>query len=399
MRKFSSLAQLSSLFLLWRAMLFLIGALAAIFFVYQPTFTPGEWAAKNLPQWLYSWANFDGAHYLTIINEGYLKTDLIQAFFPGFPLSARVITGSGLSPLLAGLILSNLAMFLLIIFWFRFLRLTFSKEQAFIGTLILLTFPTSFFLGAFYNESMFMLLTIGAFLAAAQKRWIITGVLIALATATRVVGIVLVPALLIEIYLQANGANTLSDVWRFVKQKQIVISLKTTYKNYWPAIILVLSGSVGLITYMLYLRQNFNDPLYFFHVQNEFGGFRSEKLIMYPQVVWRSLKILATNALSWRYLTYFQEALAGIVGMGALLYALKSVRLSWVIYSIGIMIIPAFTGTFSSMPRYILPAFALMILLTQVLAPRTRLLYVYLIISAILLAINTMLFVQGYWVA
>lgn len=392
--------RLSGLIILWRAILFALGAAAAFLLTYKPSF-PYAYSRlpdTHLPRWLYSWANFDGVHYLTIIKEGYLKTELIQVFFPAFPILARILTFSGISPIMACLILGNLAMLLLSFMWFHFLSYNFSRQQAFRGVLLLITFPTAFYLGAVYSESIFMLLSIGAFYAAGKKRWLITGALVALATATKVVGIVLVPALLLEIYLQTNKVETLADLWQIWKRKDVWPTIIKTLKNK-REIALVLLGSLGLLGYMLYLQLNFGDPLYFFHVQNEFGGFRSESLVMYPQVVWRSIKILATNALDWRYLTYFQEALAGIGGMIALLWALKSVRLSWVIYSLGIIIIPTLTGTFSSMPRYLLPAFALQILLIQIFSKYEKLFYLYLAISAVLLAINTMLFIQGYWVA
>jgi len=46
----------------------------------------------NLSQVLYSWANFDGAHYINIARDGYHQFD--QAFFPLYPLMIRALGGS-----------------------------------------------------------------------------------------------------------------------------------------------------------------------------------------------------------------------------------------------------------------------------------------------------------------
>ena len=51
------------------------------------------------------------------------------------------------------------------------------EEIAERAVLLLLLFPTSFFLTAFYTEGLFLLLTVGAFLAARRGRWAVAGAL------------------------------------------------------------------------------------------------------------------------------------------------------------------------------------------------------------------------------
>lgn len=92
------------------------------------------------------------------------------------------------------------------------------------------------------------------------------GVLAALASATKIVGIFLFPILL----------------WKLAKEEKKTVS----------KILSVLLSPLGLISYMFYLWKEYGDPLMFFHVQPFFGAHRSgEEMILSPQVIYRYLKI------------------------------------------------------------------------------------------------------------
>jgi hypothetical protein len=65
-------------------------------------------------------------------------------------------------------------------------------EQAVLLTAI---FPFSFFFGMVYTESLFLLLTVVSFYGFRSRRWLLGGASGALATATRVNGILILPAL------------------------------------------------------------------------------------------------------------------------------------------------------------------------------------------------------------
>jgi hypothetical protein len=160
---------------------------------------------------------------------------------------------------------------------------------------------------------------------------------------------------------------------------------------------------LGLLIYMYYLWINFADPFYFFTVQSQFGAGRQNQLILWPQAVWRYLKILATaRPIDWKYYIYVQEFL---FSLGALYYLIKAffkkiLSLAWVLFSLGAYFLPTLTGNFSSMPRYILLCWPIFFYLVKDFSNWHKLYKVlYLTISLILLIINTMLFIQGYWVA
>lgn len=388
------------IFIVWRSVLFGLGAIADRFLEYKPTFPYADTLLTryDLPRWVYSWANFDGVHYITITEKGYFGTGLVQAFFPFYPWLLRIgylATDKHLNTLLFGLIVSNIATYIAAVVWFGFLADTLGRKKAWIGLALFFCFPTALFWGAFYTESIFFAAVVGAFWAIRRQHWWLATLLTCIATSTRVVGIFLVPALFIEVWQQWQDIQ--DPQWKkvpFIKQFKIFI------QEHWRILLLLLWGSAGLVAYMIYLYFIFNDPLYFLHVQSEFGAGRQVGIVVYPQVAWRAIKILlTTDHTNWRYYTSVLEFLAGSLGLLGLLCAAKKTRISYVLFSLGAFLLPTVTGTFSSMPRYILVCFPLYLILIEVLAERKVIRALVFTVFILTLIINTFLFVQGYWLS
>jgi len=368
-------------FFIWRVALFLLWFPAAILLKYAPSFAgPESLLIYHFPSWIYAWANFDGVHYLTIAQTGYLGTGLIQAFFPFYPLVIRTLTEIQNNFLLNSLIVSNLS-FLFVIFLFKKL-LNLDKQKSLIAIYLLLLFPTSFFFGAAYNEALFMVFVLASFILSRKKMWFFAGLMVALASATRLVGIFLLPSLL----------------WEFFQTKKF--SRIFQFKPLLKAFALSILASSGLGLYMLYLNHDFADPLYFFHLQADFGAGRQESLVLYPQVVWRSVKILLTaRPFDLHYLIYIQEFLVGLGSLAILLLGRNKVRLSYLIFALPAFLLPTLTGTFSSLPRYVLVCFPLLIILGEYLNKNKTLKLFWFLFSGLFLILNTMLFLRGYWVS
>lgn len=342
---------------------------------YTPTF---PYAQDLLPQFgprlLTTWAQFDGVHYLTIITKGYHAADLIQAFFPGYPLLVNLASlNNHINPLIIGLYIS-LSSFILSLYFLYQLILLDKSISANKIIIALLLFPTSFFFIAFYTESFFFLCVILSFYLARKRRWALAGIFGALASFTRLTGIFLIPALIYEWLSQKPTKRSHLDfVYTFI-----------------PAI--------GLGIYMLYLWQQFSDPLLFVHVQSQFGVARTtNQLILWPQVVYRYLKILLTlqpNIHS--YLITLQELAAGTLGFFALIVAWFKVRRSYVIFALLSFFLPTLTGTFTSLPRYLLVLFPIYFVIAK-LPKKSYLLTLF--VFAILFFVNIVFFTQGLWVA
>jgi Gpi18-like mannosyltransferase len=371
-----------NLFLIWLIFLSLVVILADKFLVYKPSFPyAAEFSRYGLSKSISKLANFDGVHYLTISEKGYLGTGLIQAFFPLYPILMRVANYSFHNYLISGLAVSHLFALLSFYSFYYLVRMDNGKKIALTALMIFASFSTSFYLRSLYGESLFLTLIFGSLIAAKKKHYLLSGILGGLASATRIVGIFIFPSLLFLI---------------FTKDKK-------NLKAYFQVSLSVL----GLLAYMIYLKIYFGDFLFFFHLQEKFGASRQTNLILYPQVVYRYLKIFITvRPTDLKYYAYVQEFFLSISSLIILLAAtLQTLRkkiklnLAYLIFAFGAYFLPTFTGNFSSMPRYILVCFPMFIYLAMILEKKPKLKFLYLTSSLIFLIINLLLFSQGYWIA
>lgn len=145
------------------------------------------------------WFGWDSANYGKIAMRGYVQS-WMPAYAPGLPALERGVNAlTGLSPALAGELISLLATFITFgLFWVLAER-EMGRAAAQRSLLYLAIFPTAFFLLTPYPESLVLAFTCGAFLAMRQGHWIISGLLIALATLTHYTGIVLLLPFIVEI--------------------------------------------------------------------------------------------------------------------------------------------------------------------------------------------------------
>jgi len=322
---------------------------------------------------LWSFGNFDGVHYLLLSEKGYVF-GLTQAFFPFYPLLIRWLALIIHNRILVGLLISHFSLVGALILLFKLVKLDFSSTVAKKTILSLIFFPTAFFFLSIYTESLFLFLLLGSFYLIRQKKFWLAGVVGAIASATRLVGIFLVIAFLYEWWLTSKR-----------RISQLVASLLPTG---------------GLLIYMNYLGIKFGDPLMFAHVQAEFGAGRSsERLILLYQVFWRYLKMIFTvDRSNPIYFTVWLEFLSAFIFLLLLAWAWhKGERKSYLLFAILAYLLPTLTGTFSSMPRYVLVLFPAFIMLGRI---KSAFWYsLWLLISASLLIISTALFTRGYWIS
>lgn len=136
---------------------------------------------------------WDGSWYVQIARQGYGEESGVMAFFPGYPLSIRLVaavTGlsDGTAAVLAALAWGALASVLL---WALSSAL---GDRAFAdrSTALFAFFPGSFVFTMAYSEPMMLAAAIGCLLCLHERRWVIAGLCGAVATATRPNAVVLV---------------------------------------------------------------------------------------------------------------------------------------------------------------------------------------------------------------
>jgi Gpi18-like mannosyltransferase len=370
-------------FLTWRTLLFVFVILAVLIVPVQEGFLGGGLLYEKFP-YFWGWINFDGEHFLALPYEGYRP--LTYFYFPFYPLLTWLVaqfTGGGfLSLASSGLIVSNASFLVALFGLWKLLGMDKKKNIRNIVILLLLVFPTSFYFGSFYTESLFLALVVWSFYLARKKRWILAGVLGAFAGATRLVGLALIPALFIEMLLQRKESGK---------------------QNLSKPIAGLLIVPLGILAYMYFLKVKTGDPLEFFHAVGIFGQQRSTQMVLLPQVFYRYfVKILPNiNYLYFPivFVTYL-EIITALVFLGLVVASFFKLRASYAIYFAVGYLIPTLSGSFSSLPRYVLVLFPAFILLADYISKKSKVLQFFVFsILFICLIIATSLFIRGYWVS
>ena len=158
-------------------------------------------------------ARWDSVWYLEIAHEGY-DGGPDTAFFPLYPLLVRtlVLPDPSEAALLVSAYVVSLACFAGALWLLqRLVELELGRSVARATVWLVALFPAALFFGAPYSESLFLLVSVGAFYAARTGRWAWAGALAAAAAATRSAGIVLlVPLVLLWLDSQPRRARELA---------------------------------------------------------------------------------------------------------------------------------------------------------------------------------------------
>jgi hypothetical protein len=141
-------------------------------------------------------ARWDAVWYLRIADSGYGDSVPRAAFFPLYPLlvhAGAVPVGGSPAALLIVSYLISLAAFLgALVLLYRLVSLELGRRFAAPTLLLLAVFPAALYFGAPYSESLFLLVSVGAFYAARTDSWAWAGACGAAASATRSAGVLLV---------------------------------------------------------------------------------------------------------------------------------------------------------------------------------------------------------------
>ena len=178
---------------------------------FPPVPVPGRAGPAATPGWhnaIDATERQDAVWYLRLADDGWSSDDASAAFFPLYPLTVRAV--SWVLPgdtLLAALLVSNLAFLGALLALFALTAEAFGDRVARRAIVVAAIFPTAFFFLAPYTESLFLFLSLLAFRAARRDTWGRVAVWGALAALTRSVGLVLIPAMLVEAFASRRGGG------------------------------------------------------------------------------------------------------------------------------------------------------------------------------------------------
>ena len=322
----------------------------------------------RLPRWIWMWASLDGNHYLSIARDGYYGLE--YGFFPLYPILIRFLNSlTGLQFVISGLVISYLSFLGMMVMGWKLLRLDYSADRSKSIFYWFLVFPTAFFLISVYNDSLYLFLALSSWYLARKKR-IWGGAAVGyFAALTRITGLALLPALAVE-----------------------MITSRRKVKELLPLILIPL----GTLSYFLYLEV-FRGGWRLFLSSMAIWG--QERFVFPLQTLWRYLNIIfGFQTLDRAYLVASMELSVVILSILLLIKGWKSVRLSYLVYAIVVLLLPSSSGTLAGMPRYFLHAFPLIIILSSLFKHR------WLIISFRLVFFVTQLvlfayFSQGHFVS
>ena len=353
-------------FLLWRVSLLALAAISLLILAKKPSFD----------HFFNYWLWWDGLHYIGIAKFGY-KESLDYAFFPLLPFITRFFYQ--MFPfgnlLFWGLLVSNACTAAAIVVLFKLIAKQYGQAAALRSTALLLTFPSAFFLGAFYTEGMFLLLAVTTFYFALQRKWAQASIIAALATATRPVGIVVCLALFVEYFA----------------------SVQFDFKKITRQVLWLAASPLGFFFYLVYLFVREGDPWLFFKAQAVWH----RSLSLYPwEVFGKEIEqIIALGTTNGPFLlSRLADLLSSLVFLLLLIPVFKKLPLSYFVYAYGVILIPLLTGATTSMFRFVLVAFPMFIIMG--LWSKHWLVFTSLLfLQSLLLAVFTLLFIAGFWVA
>lgn len=362
-------------FLAARAVSLLVPVLAT----WQRSMAPGFPTGNELRSAFNQW---DSQSYVAIAEHGYpshLDFGLGQgghlaAFFPGYPMLVRavmVVTGDAV---LAGVLVSTVLELVALRLVAGMVLGERDLGAARFAVWALAFWPYAAFLGLVYTESAFLAAAAGALLLARRGRFGPACLVAALACATRVTGVVLVPALLVEQLVRHRGRPTLQLAWLLVVP-------------------------LPLLLFGAYLRVHTGDGLAWLHAEGSASfDFRHPD---WPWsgawATWQSA-VLSTLPAGSTYV-FALELVFGIGGAAvcAALWIRRRLPLSLVTYCTGVWLLSVCVSYWISVPRYEIAMFPALIAVWDLLARRPSWRAAAVGASAGLFAYGAGLYATGRW--
>lgn len=337
----------------------------------------GEHVTANAHPFINMWARWDSLWYLEIAKSGYeFKPDAPSngSFFPLYPMNMRLVHRYIKLPhdagwMLAGIIVSNVALVAALCYLILLIRLDFDETIAARSVLYLSIFPATLFFSAVYTESLFLLIVVSVFYYARKGRWLIASLIGAAGALCRAPGFLLIVPLAFEYLAQKNFR------WRAIKIDIFSLALIP----------------IALLSHVAYLRYKFGAWDVIGQGQGNFGrGFA-----LLPITIWKyfsehhPLAPLNIADIDFVFLLCFAALLV---------FTALRVRPSYSIYAAVSLFFVTTWGFPNSISRYALVIFPFFIALA-LLGRNETFNRVYLIISTGLAAFFMLLFSQWGWVA
>jgi Gpi18-like mannosyltransferase len=307
----------------------------------------------HAPDFLEPWHRWDAPHYTDIAVFGYMAhdpgnlvapgyeqvfpgdLDLYIVFFPLFPWLVAAVNVLIEAPVLSAFVVATAASLFVAPLLYRLVAADLGERIGRSAALFMLVFPTAYFLHIGYTESLFLALAFGSLWLARTQRWWGAGVLGAFAALARVNGLVLIPALMVEAYLQWRSDGRIRASW------------------------LSIGGiAIGFAIYLALNWSVYGDPFAFSEIQHAHWF----KQLSPP---WDGIagfvRWIRDDDLDTALMLGWAELAFTAIGLVATVATAIWLRPTWAIWMAGNWLLIVSTGFVMSVPRYSLVLFGIVV--------------------------------------
>lgn len=323
------------------------------------------------PRWHQMWNRWDAVHYLGLAENGYTRpgesghNSLV--FYPLYPWLTRIAAVFTRDYLAGAFVVSGVASVASGLLLQRLVALDFPAAVARNAVWFLFIFPTSYFLHISYTESLFIALTLGCILAARTDRWLLAGLLVALACLTRVNGLLLMPVLVVEV--AQRWWQTRRIDWRWA----------------WIGL-----GVVGFVIYLLINYRLTGDAFAFSKIMEKHWFKKFAPPWIGVRDVW--LRVFGVNLAEGLHEFFYI-----VLGFVCTLWCWIRLRPSYAVWMTLNWLLVNSTSFVLSVPRYTLALFPIFILFAELGTKRPLFYTIVTVWSLLSLAIFVSRFAQGTW--
>ena len=307
------------------------------------------------------WARWDSGFYTSIAHSGYTfegSQAESLAFFPLYPLLIAFFEPLFGSALLSGIVVSNVSLLGAMLFLYLLTDLEFGdRDTAMRAVLVMVLFPTAFFLSAVYTESTFLLFVIGSIYFARRRLWAWAALMGVLASATRSTGIMMWGVVGLE-WMRANG-------WTFdrIHTQAAWRALGRALRVDFLTVLVICLIPLGLGSYILLQHDYADSPLKFMEVQENWGrGERGPLEALNEDLKQIRLPALRRGEVSSQVLINFVFFWPPFFLVP---FIWRRMGASYGLYSLLTLTIPVSTGITMSISRYALVMFPMFMLLAH----------------------------------
>jgi hypothetical protein len=317
-----------------RAWLFPLAVFGIVWLLIPLAWYGSDAIHRHSHPWIWHFVMMDAAFYRGIAQYGYTGSPAKGAFFPVFPLLIRLVSYlTGGNYAVAGLITSIACGAAASVAVWALADRVRGRRVADRAVLLFCVFPGAMTFALLYSEPLAVALGAAALLALLDRRWLLAGIIGALATAERPDLIVLVAV---------SGVTAVEAIWT---------------RREWRALLAPALTPLGVLAFFCYLWYRYHDAAYWFSIENRDwhqhfdGGVHTFRVLFWldPMDGHRQLFVVMLTIMF----------LAAVAGIALMLAARLPLPLSLFAILTIVMIVTSSNG--ATKPRFIWTAFPIFI--------------------------------------